>query len=223
MFLVPVAPDRYELYCEEHEQPAAGEEPPKGFTRRMVHRFREQLAAVEHESRRAPLPDAPPPSLAARLKARSMRWMAQSIAEQRLLWQLRGRVDATLSYPDDLTEAQAMQLLRRSLGRDWERHRFWLIVDTLGGAVSVLLILIPGPNVVGYYFAFRIVGHYLSLRGARQGLTRVAWSMVPRSPLTQLRAIVSDPPDRRDELVREVQQLLRLERLATFFQRTATG
>jgi len=223
VFLVPVTPDRYELYCEEHDAPAAGDEPPKGFKRRMVHRFNEQLRAAEHEGRRVPPPDEPRPTLFARVKARSMRWIAESIAEQRLLWQLRGRSEARLAHPDDLTDAQATQLLRRSLTRDWERHRFWLIVDTLGGLLSLLLILLPGPNVIGYYFIFRIVGHYLSLRGARQGLTRVAWAMDPSAPLTQLRAVVGEAPDAREELVRDVEHTLRLERLTTFFQRAATG
>jgi len=163
VFLVPVAPDRYELCCEEHDDSSA-EPPPKGFSGRMLHRLRERLTAMGKEGG---------------VKARAARWIAESIEEQRLLWQLRGRSDAELVYPGNLTEAQAMQLLRRSLSRDWERHRFWLIVDTLGGLASVPLTLVPGPNVIGYYFLFRIVGHYLSLRGARQGLTRIAWTLQP--------------------------------------------
>ena len=47
------------------------------------------------------------------MKARALRWVAESIAEQRLLWQLRGRAEATLVHPDDLTAAQAQQFLRR--------------------------------------------------------------------------------------------------------------
>ena len=34
--------------------------------------------------------------------------------------------------------------------------------------MSGLLFLVPGPNVIAYYFAFRMVGHYFSLRGARK-------------------------------------------------------
>src|SRR5215510_4354557 len=126
VFLVPVGPDRYELYCEQPDEPAPGEDgsaPPRGLLRRWVHRFREMLAEAEHERRRAPDPDARP-SLGRRVKARLMRWVAESIAEQRLLWQLRGRAAATLVHPDDLPASQAQQLLRRSLQRDWEKHRF---------------------------------------------------------------------------------------------------
>src|SRR5438045_2301568 len=113
VFLVPVAPERYELYCEEPDEPApAAGTPPKGIARRVVHRFKQTLAEAEHERRRSPDPAAARPSFAARLKSRSLRWIAESIAEQRLLWQLRGRAAATLVHPDDLTAAQAEQLLR---------------------------------------------------------------------------------------------------------------
>jgi hypothetical protein len=127
------------------------------------------------------------------VKAQTMRWVAESIAEQRLLWQLRGKDAVLLVYPDDVTEAQARQLLKRSLQRDWERHRFWLVVDSLGAAGSALLILLPGPNFIGYYFLFRIVGHFLSLRGARQGLVRVTWTVAASGPLSAVMGVVSTP------------------------------
>ena len=84
-----------------------------------------------------------------------------------------------LVYPCDIGEEQARQLLKQSLQRDWERHRFWLAIDLLGAAASALLILVPGPNFIGYYFVFRIVGHYFSLRGARRALTVVTWTRQP--------------------------------------------
>src|SRR5262245_59667175 len=148
VFLVPVAPDRYELYCEEPDEPAAIEGSGGGSVRGLWHRgkarFREMLDEAEHERRRAADPDAERASFGRRAKARVMRWVAESLAEQRLLWQLRGRAEATLVHPDDLSSAQAGQILKRSLQRDWERHRFWLIVDVLGGAASLPLILAPG-------------------------------------------------------------------------------
>ena len=151
-----------------------------------------------------------------------MRWVAESIAEQRLLWQLRGKDAVLLVYPDDVTEAQARQLLKRSLQRDWERHRFWLIVDSFGAAGSALLILLPGPNFLGYYFVFRLVGHFLSLRGARQGLVRVTWTVEASRPLSVLRTMIGEAPDARADRVRDVASTLKLEHLASFFQRTAT-
>ena len=222
VFLVPVAPERYELYCEEPDEqaPVDGEQPPpSGLIRRMLHKFRLMLAEAEHERRSAD--PAARRSLATRTKARVMRWVAESIAEQRLLWQLRSRAAATLIHPDDLSDHQAQQLLRRSLQRDWERHRFWLIIDMIGGAGSAVLILLPGPNLLGYYFLFRVVGHYLSLRGARQGLATVTWTHTASGALTTLRGVVGESPESREHVVREVATTLQLEHLPSFFQRAA--
>ena len=225
VFLVPVAPDRYDLYCEESEEPeppAVDGTPPPGFFRRLTLRFREQLAEAERARRQGPQPGDVRPSFLGRVKARSMRWIAESIAEQRLLWQLRRQDAVLLVYPDDVTEVQARQLLRRSLQRDWGRHRFWLIIDSLLGAGSVLLIILPGPNVIGYYFMFRIVGHYLSLRGARRGLTLVTWTAEASAPLSQLRTMIDEAPDARAARLHDVAAALGLEHFASFFQRTAT-
>jgi hypothetical protein len=226
VFLVPVAPDRYELYCEEQEElpaPAVGTAPPEGFFKRIVHRVREQLAEAERLRRRGgPAPEEAPRTLLGRLHARTLRWVAEWIAEQRLLWQLRGKSAASLIYPDDVSEAHARQLLRRSLQRDWERHRFWMIIDSFGLVGSAALILLPGPNFLGYYFLLRTGGHYLSLRGARQGLVKVTWSVEGSPALATLRTMVNDPPDAREARVQAVAHTLRLEHFASFFQRSAT-
>ena len=216
---MPVAEDRYELYCEEPDEAPVSGVPPAGWARRLVHRFRVLLAEAEHARRRGDTGDER--GLAARTKARIMRWVAESIAEQRLLWQLRSRDGAALFYPDDLTESHAREILRRQLNRDFERHRFWLAIDSLGLVGSAVLMLLPGPNLVAYYFAFRIVGHFLSVRGARHGITGVRWEATACPPLAALRRIVHEAPEARAARVHELATTLRLEHLASFFQRTA--
>lgn len=224
VFLIPVAADRYELYCEEPDAPDEEEDAaaPPGFFRRMIGRVRLMLAEAERERHRGgPHPGDAPLGFFGRLKARTMRWAAEWVAEQRLLWQLRGKDAVCLVYPDDITEAQARQLLKRSLQRDWERHRFWLAIDSVGLIVSGALILVPGPNVLGYYFLLRTAGHYLSLRGARQGLTQVTWSVRANADLAALRAVINQTPEQREERVRAIGHTLRLEHFASFFQRSA--
>jgi hypothetical protein len=225
VFLVPVAEDRYELYCEERDEAEhPSEAPPSGIFRRMAYRFREMLAEAERDRSRDPADNAPPPTgMMARIKARALRWVAESIAEQRLLWQLRRRNEASLKYPHDLREEHALEIVRRQLGRDFERHRFWLAIDSIGLIASAVLMLLPGPNLIAYYFAFRMVGHYLSIRGARQGLTRLTWRAEPSPELSCLRAVVAASPDARAKEVDRVAATLRLEHFASFFQRTAVS
>jgi hypothetical protein len=162
-----------------------------------------------------------PGGWATRLKAKAMRWVAESIAEQRLLWHLRRQGDACLFFPDDLDEQQAVAVLQRQLRRDFEKHRFWLIVDSVGLLASIPFVVVPGPNVVAYYFVFRIVGHYLSMRGARQGIQTVAWTHERCAPLSSLRHALDLAAEERQRRVDAVAHELKLEHLARFFNRTA--
>ena len=92
VYLVPVGPQRYELYCEIPDDPDDEGEAPTGFFRRLVHRFREMIADAERE-RRHGAPHGAPRGWAGRVRAKTMRWVAESVAEQRLLWHLRRQAD----------------------------------------------------------------------------------------------------------------------------------
>ena len=92
------------------------------------------LAEAERERRegRAAGPAEGAQGWMARTKARTMRWVAESIAEQRLLWHLRGQTDACLFYPDDVDGGQrdrrapiaaAARLRQASLLADHRRPR----------------------------------------------------------------------------------------------------
>ena len=223
VYLVPVGAQRYELYCEVADEEQEGESPPPdGFFRRLIFRFREMIAEAERERRMAS-GERPARGWFGRLRARAMRWVAESIAEQRLLWHLRKQVEACLHYPDDLEADQAVILLRTQLGQDFDKHRFWLVVDSLGLVGSGVLMLLPGPNVLAYYFAFRVVGHFLSLRGARNALNAVVWRHLPSAPLAELRRLLAMDPSTRGSRVHAVAESLRLEHLVSFFERSAVA
>jgi hypothetical protein len=98
VYLVPVGRERYELYCEVPDEPEEpGEERPSGFIGRMKARFRAIIEQAERERRRTHAErEAEERSFFARTKARGMRWVAESIAEQRLLWHLRRQATACL-------------------------------------------------------------------------------------------------------------------------------
>jgi hypothetical protein len=221
VYLIPVGASRYELYCEVPDTPDDEDEgAPKGFWRRMRTRFKEMLAEAERE-RRHPHQHEHPRTWAGRVKARTMRLVAESIAEQRLLWHLRKETAACLFYPDDTDAEFAQSVLKTQLRRDFEKHRFWLIIDALLFVLSGALMLVPGPNILAYYFAFRLVGHYFSMRGARCGLAGIEWKAVGSAPLSELRRAISLDPEVRVRRVHEVAAVLRLEHLASFFERSA--
>jgi hypothetical protein len=152
-----------------------------------------------------------------------MAWVAERIAEQRLLWNLRGKTAVTAMHPDDLTFDQVQTLVHRILQRDYDRHKIWLVVDSILFVASGVFFFVPGPNLVAYYFGFRLVGHWLSMRGASQGLHVVSWSGRPCPPLTDLRRVAAMHPGEREQEVHAIAERLRLHRFSTFFERVALG
>lgn len=222
VYLVPVSATQHELYSEVPDLPddEPDPEPSRSWFARLKAKFREALAEAERERRAAHVP-ARPAGWVGRIKAQTMRWVAETIAEQRLLWHLRNETEGRLHYPDDVTVASAAAELRASLTRDFEKHRFWMVIDALAFVASGLFALIPGPNLLAYFFAFRLVGRYFSLRGARRGLQSVLWHYEAAPPLTDLRGAIALDPEVRVSRAREVASRLRLEHLASFFERAA--
>jgi hypothetical protein len=189
---------------------------------RIAARARRWIHSLE---RRHHEPAEPPRGLWQRVVARFGRLVAEAIAEQRLLWHLRNRTAATVVHPDDLLATSVMPIVRTHIQKDYERHRFWLAIDLMLLAVSALLTVLPGPNLIAYYFAFRVVGHFLSIRGARQALARIVWSLEPSTPLAELRRLASRDEDAaaRQSRLQAVASALGLEHLPRFFDRVTAA
>jgi hypothetical protein len=185
-------------------------------------RFARMLKAAE-QRQRGELADAPG-GWFARMQFRMLAWMAERIAEQRLLWALRGRTDAVLAHPEDMAFSDVLATVRDALRHDYERHRKWMFIDGVAFVVTFvvlgpLFLLVPGvANLPALYFGFRVVGHFLSMRGARQGLCGVTFTSRPCAPLGELREIVDLEPVIRERRVQEIASRLRLEHLGAFFR-----
>ena len=90
VFLVPVGPERYELYCEVPDEP---DDAGRGGRRRASSAgwciaSSEMIADAERE-RRQGAPVGVSRGWLGRIRARTLRWVAEAIAEQKLLWHLR--------------------------------------------------------------------------------------------------------------------------------------
>jgi len=148
-------------------------------------------------------------------------WVAEAIAEWRLLWHLRKQAALELVHPADLDGDDALAETRRRLGRDAEHHLRRLFTSSVLALLLGLLFFVPGPNVLGYYFGFLAVGHLLAWRGARHGLAHVQWRTRASEPLKELRGILDLNPDERAGHVRDVAARLGLDYLAPFVERMA--
>ena len=225
VYLVPVARGRYELYCESTEADdfrRSDDEGRGGF----YARFRGMVAEAQEERRArrlaaVPVDPSARQSWVIRLRNLAIGRIAEAIVEQRLLWHLRKQGDVELVHPDDLDGPNALAAARAGLQRDADRHRRWLIIDGLAAAaLGPVLFVVPGPNVLAYYFTFRAVGHLLAWRGARHGLAGVSWRTRASAPLVELRSVLELEPNERAEHVRGVEAMLELEHLAAFVERT---
>lgn len=153
--------------------------------------------------------------------------MAERIAEQRLLWHLRRQTAAVAVHPEDMSSEQAVTLVRHILRRDYDRHLRWVTIDGILFVLTFVLLgplflLIPGvANIPAIYFGFRTVGHWLSMRGASNGLHRVLWTGRPCPPLTELREVSVLEPDVREQRIHDISMRLRLQHLPTFYERVA--
>jgi hypothetical protein len=225
VFLIPLGRDRYELYSEHPvELGETAGAPAPGIVGRALRKISVWLRASE-ERHRTPGPAAT--GWVSRMQERAVTWIVERIAEQRLLWNLRGTTSVTAVHPQDMAFEQVMSLIRGDLERDYDRHRRWVVIDGIAFAFTAIVLgpfflLIPGvANLPAAYFAFRVFGHWMSMRGARQGLRHVHWTGRPCPPLSELRDAVMLEPAAREACVEEIAGRLHLEHLSTFFERMA--
>jgi hypothetical protein len=221
VYLVPIASDHFETYYEapEEEEP---DEPADdlSFFGRARRRFQAQLKEAENARHQAVHEE--PSTFLGRMQRRSLRWIAERIAEQRLLWHLRKADAATLHVDSVMNHGEAEAVMRASMKRDADRHLRLLAVHSLGLIASAPVAFVPGPNVLGYLFTFTVVGHFLAWRGARRGLHEVRWTVVPSTELTDLRRALPLRADERRRVIHEVAHRLRLPKLARFVEQMAT-
>ena len=222
VYLVPIGGDRHELYCETPVDEAVltggvGTR-PSGWIRRQLDRFRALLAEADEWQRRRDRGHAEPTRGP---WAFVMRKIAEAVAEQRLLWHIRRETAARLVHPDDLSPAAATDRARQLMLVDRDKHRRWCVIDGLLTIATTPIALLPGPNFFAYYFIFRTVGHFLSMRGAQQGLSRVTWTPVASVHLTEIRAALPLAKDSRARRIDEIARALGLDELGLFVDNVA--
>ena len=216
IYLVPVGHTRYELYTEPSDDAVRDAEQEHGFVRERIQRLRERWRDAVQTARRGNAVGR-----VARMRDWAVCRAAESIAEQRTLWSLRHISEAQLSYPSDVSEPDATDIRSRLLTAARRHHGLWLALDGVLFVVSGLLVLVPGPNVLAYYFGLRLLGHYLSWRGARHALDKTAWQVHAEPALAELRQLADLPRESRAPRVEAIANGLKLPRLAAFFDRVA--
>ena len=216
VFLVPAGHDRFELYSEApDESPTSPAQNDRVF-RQWAHRASVRWHALVEVARHGR-----PVGRLARWRDRVVSRLAETIAEQRTLWALRDQSSVVLRTPSSLETARVRAILEALLAHARSHHLRWLIIDLILFTVSGILFFVPGPNLVAYYIAFRLVGHLQSWRGARQAAETIVWMFQPDPGLAELASLVDVPRETRAPRVAAIAARLNLRRLTAFFDRVA--
>jgi hypothetical protein len=218
VYLIALGPGRYEPYYEHEdadETVEAGE--GQGLFARLSARFSAIIRDAERQ--RHEHTHAAPRSRMARLQRRMMGWVAERVAEQRLLWRLRSEEAAVLHLPEGMDPDEGLRVFHTGLQKDGDRHRLLATVHGLGLLASAPFAIIPGPNLFGYFFTFTAVGHFLSYRGARRGQSQVRWTVQSSAVLRELADAVGAPAPGRFARIHAAADRLRLPHLARFVER----
>jgi hypothetical protein len=99
-------------------------------------------------------------------------WLQRRIhPDEPLLIRLRSVQAIEVYHPASLSAQEARASWSEFLTRRQRRHWPWLILNTLIAPLTVLLAPLPGPNLIGYWFAYRAVRDLLAILGARRALS----------------------------------------------------
>lgn len=146
---------------------------------------------------------------------RAWEWLQKRTApDEPLFRSLRGVKTVELVHPTTMDEALTRERWEDYLAGRNRRHTFWLVVNAIFSPLTLLLAPLPGPNVIGYWFVYRAVCHWL----ARLGASRA------RSPEMTTRLLASDVldgtfADADDERIAEVEAEFGLKGLGAYLER----
>ncbi len=103
--------------------------------------------------------------------------------DEALLSQIHSSRSIAVDYPVELTGHAASAAWEALLADGRRRHRIGLAVNAVLAPLSVVLAPLPGPNLVGYWFVYRVLHHWLILVGVKRASRgRIATEFRPAMP-----------------------------------------
>jgi hypothetical protein len=182
IYLLLLDHERFFFYADvstepraQHESPESGAAPRSGL-RGWLHARWEKLAALWQHGE----------SGAIVWVRRAWEWLhTLAHPDEAMLARLRGARTIDLHYPATRSSIEVREIWREYLSYQWWRHVLWLAVN---GAVAppaiAILWILPGPNLIGYWFLYRAIHHALVLWGIRRVMrNQVPTELVPVSAL----------------------------------------
>jgi K+-H+ exchange-related protein len=140
-------------------EPAPGpDEPASGLRGRLIGTYKRLQDSL----------NKPGPGIGPRLK-RFWDWLHERLTpDEPVLFQLRTAESLTIHYPSSLSPKLARKRWKGYLSRRQRSQIFWGLFNLMISPVTVLLAPLPGPNIIGYWFAYRAICHLLMFLGIRR-------------------------------------------------------
>lgn len=122
---------------------------PTGF-RARIGRWADRLRHLEHH-----VPDRFQSSIA---------WLKSRLpADERLLMSLRNADAIVFVHPTTLSFEEVEKSWSGYLESRFQRRMIWFVLYLLILVPSIMIAMIPGPNLIGYWVTYRLVAHAVVL------------------------------------------------------------
>jgi len=82
-----------------------------------------------------------------------------------MLSQLRSATMIELHHPASRANDEVLAIWQDYVSRQRNRHLVWLTINGVVAPFTVLFAILPGPNIIGYWFLYRAVHHLLVVWG----------------------------------------------------------
>ena len=158
VYLITLDAQRF-LFYSEAPPPSDPREMPaehgiKGWAERQLWRFKTAVAESD--------------GAALRLTRSAWNWLqARTHPDETLLSRLRRAEIVAVNYPATMTPADAQTLWGSFLNQGRRRHLPWFVVNLLITPLTIVLVPLPGPNLIGYWFVYRAFHDAMILVGLR--------------------------------------------------------
>jgi hypothetical protein len=163
--LLLIDQERFFFYSDESEashdevEAGAGSAPARTGLRGWIHeRYARFIAAWDHAESGALL-----------WMRRAWNWLhSWAHPDEAMLARLWTARKIDLHHPAARPGDEVGAIWANYLAQQWRRHLVWFCCNALIAPFAFWLFILPGPNLIGYWFAYRTIHHLLILWGIRR-------------------------------------------------------
>ena len=131
---------------------------------------------------------------------------------EKLLKEMTAISRINVYYPANLSEENTRNIYQDIIQSQIKQHKRWLIVDGVLLPISVIFSLVPGPNVLMVYLAWRTLAHYKTKKGGESAISDLEICFVKEPELKKLFEIVNRRfVINRSAKIREIRENLGIE------------